>query len=461
MKNNTKKVIRFTSITEYKTLETYLQKMAAKGWMLCKINRNTLEFTKIDPRELTFNVSLFYHTTPFDYPNDEKEKDYRELCEESGWKFCASNEIYQIFYIESDIDVTDIHTDSQEEYNIIKKIYMKTDFISMILLFFVVGLQLTHIFNFNYEDILSNMALFTVISPVFLMIIMMFTNAPPIIWLIKNKINVSNGKELTFSTHRMRLTRNIFLWSLIGVYFILTILVLSNNFTSGFTLLLAFIPVTVSIIVAIYCIKRFKTKKRTRKQNMIFFSIVIILTTIITTGAVMAIVFSSIGFGENDDMPKDVAVLKLSDLGTEATPLRTRTHEKSSIFVPINTEYYESLGRKAKDNEIMTVRTTYIRCINNDIADYVFDGYMKEERKRLEERISEYLEYGDKNKAKEEENEISKVSTGLWKIDRGYYLSSNKSKIVIQKDNIIYILNCHVDFSEKEIVDICEEKFEL
>lgn len=400
MKNNTKKVIRFTSITEYKILEEYLEKMAAEGLMLSEIKRNTLIFRKTTPRELTFNVSLFYHTTPFDYPNDEEDKDYRELCEESGWEFCTSNEVYQIFYKENNVDAIPIYTDSHEEYRIIKNIFMKTDFISMILMFLMVGMGLIQTFNFNYENLLSNTALFTVISPIFLMIIVLSIYAFPVIWLIKNKINLSNGKELTFSTNKTRLLRNIVTWSLIGVYFILTIFAVSHGFTNAFMVVLAFLPVLVSTMIAKYCVKRFKTKKRTRKHNIVFFSVIMVFTIVITSGALMSIVLSIIGFGENDDIPKNIVVLELSNFGTNATPERTRTYEQSSVFVPVNFEYYESLGRKPKENEVMTVRTTYIQCVNKDISDYVFDGYMKEEQKRLKKRISEYLEFGDEKKQK-------------------------------------------------------------
>ncbi|MBK5251547.1 MAG: DUF2812 domain-containing protein [Peptostreptococcaceae bacterium] len=85
MNSNIKKQLFFTSITEYKTLEKRLEKMAAKGWMLSEIKRTFLVFKKSEPVDYTFNVSLFYKSTPFDYPNDEEYKDYRELCEESGW----------------------------------------------------------------------------------------------------------------------------------------------------------------------------------------------------------------------------------------------------------------------------------------------------------------------------------------------------------------------------------------
>jgi predicted nucleic acid-binding protein len=171
--------------------------------------------------------------------------------------------------------------------------------------------------------------------------------------------------------------------------------------------------------------------------------------------------FSKIRNEENSDIPKNILVLQLSDFNTNDRPERTRTYEESSVMVPVSFEYYETIGRKPKDNEIMSVRTKYIQCINKDIADYIFDGYMKEENERLQETIVEYLKYGNEEKAKEQENNISEVSKELWKVDRGYYLADSKSEIIIQKNNIIYILNSDVDFSQKDIVDICMDKLKV
>jgi uncharacterized C2H2 Zn-finger protein len=241
----------------------------------------------------------------------------------------------------------------------------------------------------------------------------------------------------------------------------LTISAVSNGFTNPFMVMFVFIPVFIPALIAIYCFKKFKTKKRTQKQNIIFFLIIIIFTTCITLGIVMSIAFSRIRIGENDDIPKEIAVLELSDFGTNDIPERTKVYKQSSIFIPVNIEYYESLGRKPKYNEIMTVRTSYIQCINKKIADYVFEGFMKKEQKRLKKRVAEYQEFDSEEKAKEEKNKIREVSKSLWNIGRGYYISGNKSEIIIQKDNVIYILDSDVDFSEKEIVNICEEKFGL
>lgn len=460
MKNNYKKVIKSVSITEYKNLEIYLEKMAAKGLLLSEIKGYFFIFEKTKALELDFNVSLFYHTTPFDYPDGEKEKDFRELCKDCGWTFCTSNNLYQIFYKEKNVDAIPVHTDSNEEYRIIKSTFLKTDFIAMPLVILYIIMGIMNILNFDYEDLLSNNALFNLIWPIFITVIWITMFSPPVIWFIKNKINLSNGRELTFFTDKQIKTKKIIACSLMIIYVFLFLFSLIGVSMKAFLLVFLIILIILPIIITLLCIKRFKTKKRTRKQNILFYSLAVLLTMIISTLGIILMmspsaISSSMRF--NDNAPGEIKVLELSDFGTQSTPERSRVYEQKSIFTPVNLEYYESLGRRTKDSEIGSVRTTYIECINENIANYIFEGYMKKERERLTEYLTELREY-NKGILFDEENYISDVSTGAWNIDKGYYLLENKNKIIIMKDIMIYILESDVDFSKSEIIEICKEK---
>jgi len=462
MKSNYKKVFKTISITEYKNLENYLEKMAAKGFLLSEMKGYFFIFKKTKVLELDFNVSLFYHTTPFDYPDGEKEKDFRELCKDCGWTFCTSNNLYQIFYKEKDVEAIPVHTDSQEEYRIIKSTFLKTDFIAMPLVILYIIMGIMNILNFDYEDLLSNNALFNLIWPIFITIIWISMFTSPVMWFIKNKINLSNGRELTFFTDKQIKIKKIITCDLMVFYVFLFLFSLVGIPMKAIQLVFLVILIILPIIITLFCMKRFKAKKRTRKQNILFYSLAVILTMIISIQGVFLMmspsaISSSIRF--NDNAPGEIKVLQLSDFGTLAAPKRTRVYEQRSIFTPVNIEYYESLGRKTKDNEIGTVSTTYIECINGNIANYIFEGYMKKERERVTTYLTELRGY-NKGIFFDEENYISDVSTEAWNIDKGYYLLENKNKIIIMKDLMIYILEGDVDFSKSEITRICNEKLE-
>lgn len=467
MKNKKiKKITKTVSVTDYKSLEPYFEEMAAKGWMLSEFKKNKFVFSKIEPKELDFNVSLFYEKTVFDYPNDEADKEYIELCENSGWTLCATSLIYKIFYKEKDTMAIPIYTDAHEEYKMIKKIFMKTDFISMISLFFVIGLGFMQWNNFDYSDLLSNLSLFNKISPIILTLLYIYIFFFPISWFMKNKINIKNGEKLKFATNKSIKIRNNIMWSMIIIYFSLLVLSVINTDVKLRFLGIAIIPIVLGIFVAKYCLKKFKTKKRTRKQNIIFFSIVLVATLIVIEAILIGFLSFGLDYDYNEKIEpigSDIKLLRLEDFKINETNKRARMHKNSSVLAPVNFEYYESLKRKIKDDEIGSVETQYIECINKNVADYIFDKYIEDDKNRKEKRIAERREYRNIEEVNEyiEKNKLNEIDKSIWNVDRGYYLASWKTEIIIQKENKIYILNGDMDFSDLEIIEICKNVFEF
>ncbi|WBW99343.1 DUF2812 domain-containing protein [Oceanirhabdus sp. W0125-5] len=465
MKKRTKKRLMVTSITEYKSLEKYFENMALKGWIMKEFKKGMMIFEECEPRDLDFNVSLFYNTTPFDYPDNEKDSEYRELCEESGWTYCASNQLYQVYYKEKNQEVVPIHSDSIEEYNIIKKTYMKTEFISLIALLPMIVVLFWSNSNLGYRDLLSNSGIFGIILPYMLLILVIVMHAPNVIWLIKNKINLSKGNELHFKSNRVIVRRNIVMWTLVVLYLILLIYLVFFDIPHFSFVLIAFAPIVIGIVIGGYCIKRFKTKKRSRKHNILFFTGGIILSLILTYSLLFVVIsgvmHSSLMDMKNEMPPENVKVLHLSDF-TEIDSVERKTFfKRSSVFAPVSFLYYESINKKTRKDEIRSFNTEYIECINKKIADFVFNQYMKEEFERKIKWAKEAREWGKEERAKEYENDIKEVSIHNWGVDRGYYLYESKRKIIIQKDNIIYILGGDLDFSDKEIINICRRKLGL
>lgn len=462
----TKKIIKIVDIAEYKNLEQFLEKKALEGWMLVEIKRNTYIFEMIEPKELAFNVSLLYNASPFDYPDGEKEKDYRELCEEIGWTFCTSNKLFQIFYKDKDLDIVAVHTDPEEEYRIIKSTLIKTNGIPMAWLLLSLLMGIVNILRFDYEDLLSNSALFSVTWPLIMAIIWLAIVIPPLLWIVKNKANIKNGNKLKYLNNHQILIKNSIIGALFAFYTVSLLFAFSDLTLKPAFLLFMVILILVPAGIAILTIKRFRSVKRSRKENIIFFMIVIVITTIVSTSAGTLFLVSGFlrpyGIAEEKELGKsDFQVLELRDFGMNEIPSRSRLRENSSLFSPLNVEYYESLGRHLEENEIGSVRTTYIETINQKISDYIFNSFMENEYRRNDELVAEYLEYGEESQAEEVKDDITEIVNHLWNVDNGYYLNDNYSRIIIQKKEKIYILSSDVDFSDTEIIEICKSKLGL
>jgi F0F1-type ATP synthase assembly protein I len=461
----TKKILKNIDITEYKNFEKYLEKKARNGWMLIKMNKGTMVFESIEGREIKFNVSLLDQYAPFDYHDGEMERDYRTLCEEAGWIYCSSNLYFQVFYTDSNAETIPIHTDPAEEYRIIKKAIVKSNIINLILPCMYLAIGIMNFNRFNYEDLLSNSALFSLTWPFAITITWIAMFMHPAIWLIKNKMNVDRGRNLKFFSERQILIKNCILFSLWGLYMLLTISMFVDIANRSIFALIVIFPIVIPAVIAVLCINRFKKKRRSRKKNITFFIGAILIAMIVSMGSTTLILATGLlrsSYHESlDKPPMEVSLLELSDFGVTVEVERSRSNEESSFFSPLNVMYYETLGSKSKGALVSSVRTHYIELNNTSIADFVFEKFMDEEFERRDEEIALILEFDTKEKADEERNRITEIDPDLWHVDRGYYLYESKSKIIVQKGNIIYIISCHVDLSDPEIVKICRNKLGL
>lgn len=448
MAKDTKRVIWITSITEYKTLEKYLEKKAAMGLMLIEIHKSSLVFKKTTPRNLTFNVSLFNSTKVFNAPDHNEEHYYRSLCEDSGWKFCSGNEIFEVFYKEKNKDAIPIYTDSREEYDIIKRIFLKTDFIFMIIMMIVIFNSFNAL-EFRYDSLFSNIKLFSIVNPFFLLAFGLLLFVPSIIWFIVNKYNVLKENKLVFIPYRGKFIINIIQLCVMVIYIIIAILAFTNGFTS-IRGMIFFIPVIGLLIIGIYCGKKVRSENNSKKNILVICAIGLLL--IILTNVTMFLVLNNRNYDDDKDIPDNVLVLELSDFSIGEEPQRVYKREKSSFFVPRYLRYNENLVKRSDQNKIKFVNTTYIRSINKKIADFIFDRLIEEEREIQSMKSSKY------KKDNQKENEITNIDNKVWGVDRGYYLTSDNTKVIFQKENIVYILDSEIDFSKEDVISICKQK---
>jgi len=440
MSRDTKKVFKLHSIVEYKNLESYFAEMALKGWMLKEIKKGFYIFNKVESVALDFSVNIFYESGPFDFPDNESEKTLIEFCEDSGWHHCTGTQMYQVFYKEKDKDVLPLHTEPEEEYRYIKKIVMKTELylLPMIIMFLWMGY--INVRLFDYEDIFSNASLISKIWPFCIALLFTITVYTPFIWLIKNRINLNQNKELSYFSNRHLKVKYAFYYGLSGIYIILIGMMFFDSFSSiGLSILPLLLLLFLPMIAAIFMMKRFKRVKRDRLKNMLMYIIVSIGALVISIGGVIFL-FSSDNLHLFNGKIKEETVLELSDFGDYVVK-DTHLFKRHSVFTPVYVEYYESIDRENKSLNIRNVETVYIKCLNKKVAEYVFENTLKDR-----------LKYDDNDYKFEE------VPLSLWSVDEGYYLYDTKDKLVLRKDKTIIILDGDMDFTDERIITICKEK---
>lgn len=121
----------------------YLEGMAANGWMLKTVMRNTIQcFERHEPLRLKFSVAVLPDSSEFESRDREEAVTFRAYCEEAGWKLLYGGTLWQIFYSEEE-DPIPIETDPRVQLEVQKDLMLsKGRWIPCLLLtgFFLFGI---------------------------------------------------------------------------------------------------------------------------------------------------------------------------------------------------------------------------------------------------------------------------------------------------------------------------------
>ncbi len=103
---------RYENIEFYdcRKIESRLEEMAAKGWMIEKISGKFYKYRKIQPQHLKFAVTYAPKATSYDLLPTMAQASYLEMCEEYGWQVAILHNQLQVLYNE-DINAVEMETD--------------------------------------------------------------------------------------------------------------------------------------------------------------------------------------------------------------------------------------------------------------------------------------------------------------------------------------------------------------
>ena len=134
MMKETKRRIEITSFYDHTGIETHLEKMAAKGWLLEKVSNFFWTYRRVEPTTVKFAVTYFPTASDFDPKPSESQQTFVDYCAQSRWKLAGLFAQMQVFYNEEENPVP-IETDPLLQVENIHKA-MKRNFIpsSLILL---------------------------------------------------------------------------------------------------------------------------------------------------------------------------------------------------------------------------------------------------------------------------------------------------------------------------------------
>lgn len=439
--NDIKKIPFVFTLLDYKAMEEYFEMQAEKGWMLQKINSFTMEFKKIEPKTIKFAVDVFPYISTFESYNSQAIKDYRELCEKTGWTYLTSSNKLQIFYTEDIENYIPLQTDTEEEERIIKKAFFSPQVLLMFILFPVLFLSLGDLFPFQYDKLFTNSDIVRTIMLGLLLIPVSIYVIYYVLWFLKAKRNVKIGLSLPKTSTKLAVFRGRFTLIVSGIALASYIVAVIVDAFNGhpYPLFILVIPIA-GTGVGLWFRKKGLASNRSSINNIAIFMFLIIgIATVfgifISNGVRTQnnIVYNILGI--SSEVPNGYKVIRLEDFGLEKNPDIKAFLKKSSIIVPESYEYHEVSSEGI-------IRTYYYQGINDDISEYIFEEMLKREGSLLN-------------------REVIEAPASYWGVERAYYLNNEKTMILLLKDNIVMRLDNEKGFSNEEVVNISKEQLGL
>jgi hypothetical protein len=435
---------------DYKAMETYLEDMARKGWMLEKVGRITAKFKAIEPRNLKFYVDVFKEGGPLTPENTREAQEYRNLCQDSGWNYITSQDYLQFFYAEADSDPVPIQTDQALEQKIVQSTLWKHELLSIIATLLVIVFLMAKFYPLKYTSLLY----FTGVTVTFLLPLLglpvLFIAVHYLIWMLRARNNIKKGLAIEKPTLKAARKRSRVYFIPIYFYgFIFLLAVIADAFFLPDIILVSLLPLVVGTGIGMgirYMIKK-KAVEKSDAVTYVIVAIVILLFIGPVTGSLLTKIETS-RTNRIDIIPEGYPVVTLYDLTEGAEQGKLISREFSPGMSPLTPKHYSYWETIDINGETEGIRVNYYKTLNPHFARIIFDGVTKKLEKGIKWRGMHLL-----TKTIITDDAMKK----LWDVDN-LALTEERDQIIVRKGNIVVHLEGDIDFEKREIREIIISK---
>ena len=432
----------FTEL-DYKAMESYLEDMAAKGWLLRKVRGNFATFDEIPPKKVHFAVNVLEKSgITFGSPTKDG-KAHRKSFEEAGWQYIDGKGYVQFFCSEREERPLPANWDLAREKQVLNSSLWKKQVAGTVYTLVLFSVLMVLLYPVSLEIIQSNIGLvFLGVLPLLLM-----AGAAHLIYLLlwrrRLKNSVNKGEAVGARDYR-RVRRK---WAVIkGAQLLLALMLLTavgmdligGSATAGifiFTALISFSFIQITKTV---------TQEKSDKKSRVLLYGALALGTI----AFVAIAYYPwLGFHDEDRdrLPEEYPRLVeeeweyMKDLG-EKTPHYLR-HQ--SVLLPVSYEAYYHFEESA-------FSYAYHQAAHQRIAAFIY-------RDILEDLKASREDLGGT------QTEITELSPDhelypLWEVDRIAYHECRNILLLLKEDKVLRFRGIP-DFSDPDFIDSIDRIF--
>ena len=451
MKNKTKRVFWGFFSLDYKAIETYLEEMAEKGWMLEKVGRMTAKFRAIEPQKLKFYVDVFKEGGPLTPEKTKEAEEYRRLCKESGWTFITSQDYLQFFYADGDMDPVPIQTDEVLEQKIVETTIWRGELLGIFIFSIIAVMALVRYFPLNHNSLLS----FTGVAGTFLFpilcIFMLASTVYGFFWILKARRNIKRGLPLEKPTLKSARRRIIAFHGpalTIGIIFILAFI--GDAFFMprivGISLLGPVIGAGIGI-----GLRYFIKKKATEKKDSVLYVTLAFIVVMISLAIVNSLLInrSVNNTYREDTIPEGYPVVRMEELLEGSKQGRLVSREFNPGMSPITPKHYDYRETRDINGKTEGIRINYYKTINPYFAEIIFNGVTEELEKGFKWR-GEYI--FTKTIIKDDDMK------NLWNADN-LALTEERDEIIVRKGNTVVHMSGDIDFNDTQTRELIINRF--
>ena len=289
---------------DYEAVEKHLEKMAAKGWRIDKINTNLWKYRKAKPAKVKYAVTYAPDASVFDPHPTMNQQTLADFCAQAGWVKVGDWSQAQVFVNERENPVP-IETDEEIRLEVIKKSMKKSwipaNVMLILLMVFNAWRTISRFVKDPVQDLSSYWGLLTL---TFMIVATALVSANLIgyfIWFKKSEKSVAAGGTCTSP----RIIRLINRWSLPAavIYFVAIIMAAAGEGAPGAAMYMILYMAGFLLMVTILSKTKEYLKSRgvSRGKNIAVFVVLDIIMAFAMVSALTAFVLSGPGLTADKD----------------------------------------------------------------------------------------------------------------------------------------------------------------
>lgn len=333
MKDTKRQLIPF-SLYDLTGMETHLEKMAEKGWLLDKVSALGWRYRRIEPRKLRFTVSYCHRASAYDPEPTEEVQTFYDFCAHTGWRLAAEFGSMQVFYNDQE-DPTPIDTDPTLEIQTVGREVRKALPAQILLLLLGFWMGGSWCYSLVYEPIdllASPTSLFTGACWLGLFVWSAADMLTYFLWRRRAKQAAERGEFVpTHGCHRI--LQAVLALAVLGILYYIVAARLP-----GLRILTAIMVLGFAVLfLAVNGTKDFLKKRKVsrRKNQAATIAVDILLAVVLMAG----ISYATIALVSRGDFSLEADIeppLTIADLTVEADPRYiVRSHVEASVFLKV------------------------------------------------------------------------------------------------------------------------------